>query len=96
MKSIFEKSVSNEFIGLIEKLTAETTPLWGKMNGAQMLAHCSVTYELIYEDKHPAPSGFVKFLLKTFIKGFVVGDKPYKKNWRTAPVFLVSNKRSNL
>ena len=42
------------------------------MNGAQMLAHCSVTYELIYEDKHPAPSGFVKFLLKTlFFSDFV-------------------------
>lgn len=96
MKSIFEKSVSDEFIGRIEKLTAETTPLWGKMNGAQMLAHCSVTYELIYEDKHTVPSGFAKFFLKKFIKGSVVGDKPYKKNGRTAPLFLVSNKRDFL
>lgn len=96
MKSIFEKSVSDEFIGRIEKLTAESLPLWGKMNVAQMLAHCSVTYELIYEDKHPAPSGFAKFLLKTFIKGSVVGDKPYKKNGRTAPAFLVSNERDFL
>ena len=71
-------------------------PLWGTMNIAQILAHCSVTNEMIYEDKHPAPSGFGKFLLKTFIKGSVVGDKPYKKNGRTAPVFLVSNERDFL
>lgn len=96
MKSIFEKVVSDEFIGRIENLKVESLPVWGQMNIAQMLAHCLVTYELIYEDKHPAPSGFGKLSLKKFIKGSVVGDKPYKKNGRTAPLFLVSNKRDFL
>jgi len=93
MKSIFESAVSDEFIARINCLTAESKPAWGKMNVAQMLAHASVTYEMIYDDKHPKPSGFTKFLLKKFIKGTVVGDKPYKKNSRTAPAFMVVEER---
>ena len=93
MKNIFDKTVTEEIINRIQKLTPQTQPVWGKMNVAQMLAHCSVTYEFIYEDKHPAPKGFRKFLLKTFVKGIVVSEKPYKKNSPTAPAFLIVDER---
>lgn len=96
MKSIFDKATSEEIIERINKLTADSKAKWGKMNVAQMLAHCSVTYEMIYEDKHPKPNGFAKFLLKTFVKGIVVGDKKYKQNSRTAPSFLVIDEREFL
>ena len=34
----------------------------------QMLAHCSVTYEMVFTNKHPKPSVLKKFTLKTFVK----------------------------
>jgi hypothetical protein len=77
----------------IEKLDSTTQPQWGKMNVAQMLAHCNVTYEMIYEDKHPKPGGFKKWMLKTFIKPIVVGEKTYKKNSKTAPEFIIADAR---
>lgn len=59
----------------------------------QMLAHCNVTYELIYDNKIPKPSGFKKWMLKAFVKNIVISEKPYKRNSRTAPEFLITNKK---
>ena len=88
MKNIFEKAVSDELVNRISQLTSETKPHWGTMNVAQMLAHCCVSYEFVYEDFHKPPSAIVRFLLKLLIKPGVVNDKPYPKNSRTAPVFV--------
>ncbi|APZ47523.1 hypothetical protein BW723_15055 [Polaribacter reichenbachii] len=93
MKNIFEKEVTDSVINRIEKLTVESQPNWGKMSVAQMLAHCSVTYEMVYTDKHTKPNPFVKLMLKAFVKKAVVGEKPYPKNSRTAPQFIISDKR---
>mgnify|MGYP005988621263 CR=1 FL=1 len=95
MKNIFEKSVTEEVIARIENLTPETQPQWGKMDVGQMMAHLNVAYEFIYDSKHEATKakGFKKFLLKTFVKKMVVGEKPYPKNGRTAPQFVISDKR---
>jgi hypothetical protein len=91
MKNIFNQSDTIELINRIEKLTPESKPKWGKMAVAQMLAHCNVAYEFVYDGKHIKPKGFKKWLLKTFVKNIVVSDKPYKKNNRTAPEFLITS-----
>lgn len=93
MKNLFNQEELNETIQRIEALTPSTKPLWGKMSVDQMLAHCNVAYEMTYEDKHPKPGAFKKFLLKLFVKNAVVGPKPYKKNSQTAPEFLIKNAR---
>lgn len=90
MKNIFDKAITDEFIDRIEKLNENTEKVWGTMNVGQMLAHCNVTYELIYEgNQSPKPKGFKKFMLKALVKPIVVNEKPYKKNSRTAPDFLI-------
>jgi hypothetical protein len=94
LPNIFSKETSDKLIERINQLKSTTTPQWGKMNVAQMLAHCSVTYEMIYEDKHKKPNAFVKFLLKTMVKNGVVNEVPYKHNSRTAPVFLITDERT--
>jgi len=94
MKNIFEKSVTDELINRINQLTIESKPNWGKMSVDQMLAHCNVTYEFEFEDKHPKPKGFKKWIIKILAKNIVVGDKPYKKNSRTAPEFLMTDPKN--
>ena len=63
------------------------------MSVSQMLAHCSVSYEMVYTDKHPKPNAFTKWILKTFVKNIVVSEKPYAKNGKTAAQFIVSDDR---
>ncbi len=77
----------------IEQLTPETQPAWGKMSAAQMLAHCNVAYEIEYTDKHPRPNALMRLVIRLFAKAQVVGPKPYPRNGRTAPMFLVTDER---
>lgn len=88
--NIFSEEVLNQIVDRINKLTPETKPEWGKMTVGQMLAHCNVAYEMVYQNNHPKPNPVVKFFLKTFIKNTVVSDKPYHKNGKTAPQFLMT------
>ncbi|AUC80932.1 DUF1569 domain-containing protein [Lacinutrix sp. Bg11-31] len=93
MKNIFNKEITNEVVTKIEALTATTQPNWGKMNVSQMLAHCCVAYEMVYTDKHPKPNALVRTMLKLFVKKAVVNEKPYSKNGRTAPQFIIADTR---
>lgn len=94
MKNIFEEKDSQEIIERIHKLNINSQALWGKMSVDQMLAHCNVTYEMIYEDKHKAPNAIMKLILKWFVKDTVVNDKPYKTNSQTAPVFIITGSKN--
>ena len=94
LPNIFTKEVSASFVQRINKLTPETQAQWGKMSVDQMLAHCSVTYEMVYEDKHPKPNGFMKFILKMMVKNKVVNETPYEKNGRTAPAFIITDAKN--
>lgn len=93
MKNIFDKSVSNELVERINHLNVDTAPQWGKMNVAQMLAHCNVAYELVYTNIHPKPNAFMRFVIKLFGKSVVTSVTAYKKNITTAPVFLVAKQQ---
>ena len=96
IKNIFSKEVIQEVLNRIENLTKDTQPIWGKMSVAQMLAHCSVTYEMVFTDLHPKPNAFTKWILKAIIKKGVVSEKPYPKNGRTAPQFLITEEKDFL
>lgn len=71
MVNIFSAEDVVDFINRINKLTPQTKPLWGKMNAGQMLAHVNVSYEMVYEpQKHPKPKGFMKWVLRRFVKKY--------------------------
>ena len=93
LPNVFTAEVANGIIQRINQLTPSTAAKWGKMNVAQMLAHCNVTYEMIYDNKHAKPNAFVKFMLKLFVKGKVVGESTYEQNGRTAPQFIIADER---
>lgn len=94
LPNIFTQAVSEQVIGRINLLNTESKPKWGKMSVDQMFAHCNVTYEMAFEDKHKKPGAFARFLLKSFIKKTVVNEKPYAKGGRTAPAFLITDTRN--
>ncbi|HTE27400.1 DUF1569 domain-containing protein [Flavitalea sp.] len=93
LPNIFSREVTEKLIERINKLHATSTPGWGKMTVAQMLAHCNVTYEMVYENKHPKPNKFLGFVLRSFVKKYVTNEQPYKRNMRTAAQFLIHEVR---
>jgi hypothetical protein len=84
MKNIFNTEVTQEIIERINALNTDSLAIWGKMNVSQMLAHCNVTYDMIFDGKYKKVSGFKKLIIKTFIKPIVLADKPFKKNSPTS------------
>lgn len=94
LPNIFSKEVTSQIIDRINQLLPSSQPKWGKMNVAQMLAHCNVIYEITFENIHPKPSRFKKFILKLLVKKGVVNDVPYKQNSPTAPVFKVASQQN--
>jgi len=57
--NIFTEEVTSGILNRINSLTPETKAEWGKMNVSQMLAHCNVTYEMVYDNTHKKPSGLL-------------------------------------
>lgn len=94
IENIFDKDGLRVLVSRIQALKPDSQRKWGKMNVAQMLAHCNVGFELAYESKHPAPGRFKRFMLKTFVKKGVVNEVPYKKNSPTASVFKVASEQN--
>lgn len=93
MQNIFLKSDCDQFVDRINSLEPNSQPLWGKMSVDQMLAHCNVTYEMVYDNIHPKPNLFIRLLLKMLAKNKVVGESPYTRNIQTAPQFIIKGDR---
>ncbi len=93
MTNLFDKSKVDATIDRIEKLDSSTHPKWEKMSVDQMLAHCNVAYDMTYTSIYPNPGFLKKLLLKMVVKKAVVGPKPYPKNGRTAPQFIITGQR---
>ena len=93
IKNVFEEKTVEELYARIDKLPGDTKPLWGRMSAAQMLAHLNVMYEMVYDNNHPRPGAFQRFIISLLAKKTVVGNKPYPKNIRTAPAFLIKGER---
>ena len=89
LPNIFTRQETDKIIERINKLSATSQPNWGTMSVVQMLAHCNVTYEMIYGNIHKKPNAFLKFILKMMIKNKVVSETMYERNSRTAPQFII-------
>lgn len=93
MKNIFDATVVAELTDRIKALTPDTAPQWGKMTVDQMLAHCNVPYEMLYDGTHAKPGLVKSWLIRLFVKNAVVGPKPYPRNSPTAPQFRIAGTR---
>lgn len=95
LPNIFDQQVCSQLISRIQKLTPVTQPQWGKMSVSQMLAHCNVSYEYVYETgKYKPTPALMKSMLKLFVKNAVVSEKPYKHDSQTAPDFKITTDKN--
>ncbi|MCF8244634.1 MAG: DUF1569 domain-containing protein [Saprospiraceae bacterium] len=92
MKSFFEPTSQNELLERLDRLTAAATPVWGKMNAAQMLAHCSAAFKTPTGELTLKPLPLPLRLIGPLLKKSILSGKPYKKNSPTAAEFLMRGK----
>ncbi len=93
LPNIFTPPVASEVIRRIHLLQPAARPQWGKMNAGQMLAHCNVQFEQVYDGSLPKPGFLMRFILRSFVKKIVTSAKPYKHNAQTAPAFIIKGNR---
>lgn len=92
IKSLYDAATYDSFLQRIEQLTPESTPIWGKMTTAQMLAHCSEIQE-VCNGKVLGKTPLLFKLIKGMIKRAVINDQPYRKNSPTHPQYLIKEDR---
>ncbi|WP_207421305.1 DUF1569 domain-containing protein [Desertivirga brevis] len=92
MKSLFNPSESNHIIQRIGKLTPESQGVWGRMNVAQMLAHCQCNLRIALGEQS-VKRVLVGILFGGFARKQLVKPEPFKKGLPTAREFLVADQR---
>lgn len=95
MKSLFEKDALDEIISRLDKLQPAAQRQWGKMDVAQMMAHCSAALEMA-SGELILPRIFIGRLIGPFIKPIYANDKPFSRNNPTDPKLVVSDSRDFL
>ena len=93
MRNLFDPATAEELKQRIGGLGLVSPRLWGKMNAAQAVAHCSLGLEWAVGDVVP-PRMFIGRIIGTIIKPFVLGDdKPMRPNSPTSPTLIVQDER---
>lgn len=92
MKSIFDASSTKEVLDRIDQLQPDSQPLWGKMNAAQMLAHCSAFQEVAVGNAHE-PRSWLGIFIGRFVKPLFYNDKPLPQNMSTMTSIIVKDSR---
>ena len=93
MKSLFDQSNTSEMIRRIEKLSPEAHRQWGKMEVAQMVAHCANAIEMAMGIINP-PRVFIGRLIGGFFKSKYTEDKPFTQDNPTSETIKVTDVRN--
>lgn len=92
MKNLFEKESAEELLLRIDGLQPATQRQWGKMDVAQMMAHCSAALDMA-SGKLVLPRLLIGRLLGSFVRPIYSNEKPFSKSSPTDPKLVVSNQR---
>ena len=93
MKNLFEAATVEEVKGRLAQLKPDSERVWGKMNPAQALAHCSAAMGMAMGAKKP-PRIFIGRLLGRFAKkSMIAKEKPMPRNVGTDKSLVVSDER---
>jgi uncharacterized protein DUF1569 len=92
MQNLFQSEAVAEVIARVDKLHPGAQRQWGKMDVAQMMAHCSATLD-VASGRVVLPRMFIGRVLGPFVRPVFVNDKPFSKNGPTDKSFVIADKR---
>jgi hypothetical protein len=90
MKNIHDPAVLQEIKDRLDGLKTDSKRQWGKMDVAQMLAHCSVAIEGNLGDRKIKQTLMGK-IFGRMAKKSVVNDEPFKRGLPTDPSFIIKD-----
>jgi len=92
VKNLFDPAVKQDIVDRINKLTADSKAQWGKMNVAQMLAHCQMPIGVAFGE-HQLKGSFILKLIGPLFKSVLYNEKPYKKSLPTDKSFVMTEQK---
>jgi len=92
MKNLFESEAVDEVIGRIDSLQPSTQRQWGKMDVAQMMAHCSACLDMASGKLNP-PRILIGRIIGPFVKPVYTNEKPFSPNSPTDKKLVISDVR---
>ena len=95
MKNLFEPETVNEVTSRIDRLQPATQAQWGKMDAAQMMAHCSAAMDMA-SGRLKLPRVFIGRVLAPFVKPIFLNEKPFSRNNPTAKELIFRDQRDFL
>lgn len=95
MENLFERDTVAEVNARIDKLQPGSQRQWGKMDVAQMMAHCSATMDMASGQLN-LPRLFIGRLIAPFFKSIYTNEKPFSKNGPTDKKLVIADSRDFL
>jgi uncharacterized protein DUF1569 len=95
MKNLFQQETVDEVITRIDKLQPTTPRQWGKMDVAQMMAHCSGALDMASGRLNPRRA-LIGRLIGSIFKPIYTNEKPFSRSSPTDPKLIVSDQRDFL
>jgi len=89
MNTLFNPADRDSLAQRFAELEPGTQRQWGKMDSAQMLRHCSIALGDLLGDR-PVKQLFLGKLITPLIRGHIFGEKPFRHNSPTDPLYVVS------
>ncbi len=94
MKNLFEAAEVEELKDRMAQLSADSERKWGKMNSAQMLAHCSATIGMAMGKITPPRILVGRLFGRLAKKSLIVNGTPMRRNSMTEKSCLVADERN--
>jgi len=92
VKNLFQADAVDDVFSRIDKLQPTTQHQWGKMDVAQMMAHCSTTLD-VASGRVVLPRMFIGRILGPFVRAAFTNEKPFSRNGPTDKSFVIADKR---
>lgn len=89
VKNLFDPAVKQEIIIRINKLTLQSQRQWGKMDVAQMLAHCQMPLGVAV-GKHQLKGNFILKVFGPIFKSLLYNSRPFRQNLPTDKSFIIT------
>lgn len=88
-KNFYDDDTYRSLLERLAGLDSDTQPEWGRMNAAQMCAHCTEVAEVAHGKALTGTPWYVR-LLGGLVKRLVLSDRPYPKSTKTHPQYLIA------
>ena len=93
MRHLFQSEAVAEVVSRLDKLQPAAVRQWGKMDVAQMMAHCSAAMDMASGRLNP-PRAFLGRVLRPFVRPIFTSEKPFSRNSPTDQRLVVSDARA--